>query len=286
MARRKSKRPTPKGAQWVQLINAFRAEPAWKALSSAARVVYIELKGLFNGSNNGSIEASVRWLAGATGLSKNTVGRALKQLEAYGFIVPMRRGCVGVEGKGEATLWRLTELGYAGERPTKDYRQWKPEKKARPLNGHGTSLIRGRWRSLTSQELGRTVSEMGTEGGQNRVSRVPEMGTIYNLPWGAEELRLRPPSAPQVRWRRRNAAYPSIKADSSSLWKGTTAVRLWTASAGARTHLAYSASTGHLQSSSAVSLRAPAFTSPGLVEEGTTVQPLRDSQVRQATSSP
>jgi hypothetical protein len=155
MARKSKRLPLPKEAQWVQLINAFRQEPAWKALSPAARVVYVELKGVYNGSNNGSIMGAVRWLAGKAGLSKNTVDRALKELEAHGFIVAVRRGCVGFEGKGEATLWRLTELGYAGERPTQDYKSWLPENKT------------------LSPKRGRRVPEMGTASDTG----VPEMGT-------------------------------------------------------------------------------------------------------------
>ncbi len=39
----------------VSLINSFRQEPAWKDLNASARIVYVELKSLYNSYNNGSI---------------------------------------------------------------------------------------------------------------------------------------------------------------------------------------------------------------------------------------
>ncbi len=57
-----------------------------------------------------------------------------------GFIVEMQRGYLGAEGHGQASLWRLTELGLVGinnGRPTKNYLQWQPEKtKPRTENAH------------------------------------------------------------------------------------------------------------------------------------------------------
>ena len=111
----------------VELINGFRQEAAWKALNASARVVYVELKSLYNGFNNGRVMASERHLAEMSAFSKNTVSRALEALQDAGFIVEMQRGIIGVDGKGTGTLWRLTELGCLGERPTKDYRKQQPK---------------------------------------------------------------------------------------------------------------------------------------------------------------
>ena len=105
----------------VEINNGFRQERAWKALNASARVVYVELKSLFNGFNNGKVMASERHLAGLTGFSKNTVSRSLEALHDAGFIVEMKRGVIGVEGKGTGSLWRLTELGCLGERFFKEF---------------------------------------------------------------------------------------------------------------------------------------------------------------------
>jgi hypothetical protein len=47
-------------------------------------------------------------------------------LQHYGFIVLEKYGSLGVDGKGKAPLWRLTELGSVAtdERPTKDFLRW------------------------------------------------------------------------------------------------------------------------------------------------------------------
>ncbi len=111
----------------VELNNGFRQEAAWKALKPSARVVYVELKSLYNGFNNGKVEGSERRLAKLTGLGKNTVSRALEELQEAGFIVQMKRGVLGIEGNGKGTLWRLTELGCLSDRPTKDFRKRQPK---------------------------------------------------------------------------------------------------------------------------------------------------------------
>lgn len=113
-------------AQWVQLHNGFRKEASWQALSFGARITYIELKGAFNGSNNGRIMASVRFLAEQIGCAKATVERALSELQDAGFIVKTKGGALGVDGKGTGSCWRLTELGCLGERPTQDYKSRFP----------------------------------------------------------------------------------------------------------------------------------------------------------------
>ena len=116
----------------VELNNGFRQEAAWKGLKASARVVYVELKSLYNGFNNGKVMASERHLAKLTGLGKNTVSRALGGLQEAGFIVQMQRGVLGIDGKGNGTLWRLTEIGCLGERPTKDFKKWDQKNRTLP----------------------------------------------------------------------------------------------------------------------------------------------------------
>ena len=42
----------------------------------------------------------------------------------YGFIVMQTPGGLGVYGKGQAPRWRLTELGYMKDPPTRDFIYW------------------------------------------------------------------------------------------------------------------------------------------------------------------
>jgi DNA-binding HxlR family transcriptional regulator len=62
-----------------------------------------------------------------TGFSKNAISRALRELQHYGFIVMTKGGCLGVEGKGVAPHWRLTELSYMLDPPTRDFLKWDGE---------------------------------------------------------------------------------------------------------------------------------------------------------------
>jgi hypothetical protein len=103
---------------------------AWRAMSPSARVLYIALKTRYsiNLRNNGRIYLSVRNAAKETGLNKDTIARAFRELARYGFIVQTKGGCLGVEGKGKAPHWRLTELGYMADPPTKDFLRWSGTK--------------------------------------------------------------------------------------------------------------------------------------------------------------
>jgi len=111
----------------VKIINGFRQESAWKALKAGSRIVYIELKSRFNGFNNGKIMGSERFLAEQTGFGKNAISRALGELQEKGFIRETKPGVLGSDGKGTGACWALTELGCHGERPTKDFKKWKPK---------------------------------------------------------------------------------------------------------------------------------------------------------------
>ena len=131
----------PKDQQFVQLINAFRQEPAWLALNYGPRCLYIEIKALHTGFNNGRIMCSVWHAVTMLGCSHSSAGRFLKELRDKGFIVEMKHGILGVDGYGAGTLWRLTELGCPGvndSRPTKDYRNWRPAEKQNPVPKIGT----------------------------------------------------------------------------------------------------------------------------------------------------
>ncbi len=136
---------------FVQVLKPTLQEPAWKALPYGARCLYITLKSFFTGSNNGRLYLSVRKAANELGASSTSTERWFQDLIKHGFIVPTAGGFLGAEGKGTATYWRLTELGFNGEQPTRDYKDW-PDLKNRP----------------PSQKKGRTVPKIGTPCPQNR----------------------------------------------------------------------------------------------------------------------
>ena len=77
-----------------------------------------------------------------------------RENQGHGFIGETRPGGRGVEGKGKGKRWRLTELGFMGDQPTKNYRDWKPQKNKTPsyVGGQGVLLggtVKGVKRPLT-----------------------------------------------------------------------------------------------------------------------------------------
>jgi hypothetical protein len=102
-------------------------QPAWKAMSFGARALYIALKRRFSPHhhNNGRIFLSQRDAAKELNSHHNEIARWYRELQHFGFIVMMVPGFLGIQGKGQAPRWRLTELGYMRDLPTKDYAGWR-----------------------------------------------------------------------------------------------------------------------------------------------------------------
>lgn len=123
-----SKKHQDKGRlpQFVPLLVETLKTPAWRALSHGARSLYVHLKKCYRNDkhNNGFLYLSTREAAKELGSNKDCVARWFHELVHYGFIRQMTPGCLGVEGKGKAPHWRLTELGFTKEQPTRDYLYW------------------------------------------------------------------------------------------------------------------------------------------------------------------
>ena len=96
--------------------------PAWRALSHGARSLYVALKRRhrLDTNNNGKIFLSQRQAEIELGSNRDYVARWFRELEYYGFIVMTRPGSLGLEGKGKAPHWRLTELGYKNDPPSRE----------------------------------------------------------------------------------------------------------------------------------------------------------------------
>jgi hypothetical protein len=114
---------------FVPMLVSTRKSAAWRALSPYARETYVTLKARYSNRdhNNGRIYLSTRDGAEETGFNDKTVARCLRELAHYGFIVMTEPGCLGVHGKGKAPHWRLTELGYMLDPPTRDFLKWSGE---------------------------------------------------------------------------------------------------------------------------------------------------------------
>ena len=112
--------------------------PAWRALSHGARSLYVALKRRCRNDlrNNGKIFLSQRQAEIELGSKRRYLARWFRELEFYGFTVMTRPGFLGVEGKGKAPHWRLTELGYKNDPPTRD-----PELERRSLPRSETQSV-------------------------------------------------------------------------------------------------------------------------------------------------
>ena len=174
-ARHKDKLPP-----FVALLIATLDEPAWRAMSNGAKLLYVSLKRRYNykNHNNGRIYLSQRNAAQELCSHHNEIARWFRELRHYGFIVLVTPSVLGVEGKGKAPRWRLTELGYMKELPTRDYMRWDGRRfkdvKTKSRAGNGARGVR---------EIRHTsVQENRTVEGKN----VPEMAHIAR-PHGVRE---------------------------------------------------------------------------------------------------
>jgi hypothetical protein len=124
-----------KNPPFVMVTNQVLDSPAWRAMSLGARLLYIALKRRYssNRKNNGNIFLSHRHARKEIGSGLTEIARWYRELQYYGFIVMMDPGCLGVNGKGRATKWRLTEVAYmrgtssksSEDMPTMDFLKWK-----------------------------------------------------------------------------------------------------------------------------------------------------------------
>jgi hypothetical protein len=119
---------------FVPLDVEVMSSPAWRATSLGARWLYVHLKRRwsFKQRNNGRLFLSQRDALEEMGCnSRDSISRWFRELQHYGFIVMTSPGSLGVDGKGKAPHWQLTELEAYGGRngntwmlPTKDFNRW------------------------------------------------------------------------------------------------------------------------------------------------------------------
>jgi hypothetical protein len=114
-------------APFVPYLKETMQHPTWRVMSLGARLLYLHIKARYNQNshNNGKLYLPTRTAAKEIATSPNQIGRWFRELQHYGWIIMMQPGSLGVEGKGRAPRWRLTELGYMNEPPTRDYARWQ-----------------------------------------------------------------------------------------------------------------------------------------------------------------
>ena len=126
--KKQTTRPAKRGKTelFVRVMLETLDTSAWCALSHGARSLYVALKRRhrLDTNNNGKIFLPQRQAVMELGSNRSYVARWFRELEYYGFIVMTRPGFLGVEGKGKAPHWRLTELAYKDDAPSRDFMNW------------------------------------------------------------------------------------------------------------------------------------------------------------------
>jgi hypothetical protein len=139
---------------------------AWGAMSHGARSLYVALKRRVPRQRNRAY-ISYRQAGDEIGCGRTQASVWFSELQHYGFIVLLEHGCLGVDGKGKAPHWRLTELGTTSaassgglyEPPTRDYLRWDGQRFKAPSRRSDNSPER--FKTL-SRHTGHPVPPSGT----------------------------------------------------------------------------------------------------------------------------
>jgi hypothetical protein len=177
---------------FVPLLIDTLDSPAWKALSHGAKVLYIALRRRYSvkSHNNGRIYLSQRMAAQEIGSHHNEIARWYRELQHYGFIVMTAPAYLGVEGKGKAPRWRLTEIGCMGSVPTRDFKDWDgtPFKNQKAKSRAGKSALSVPENRHTDVQENRTPEAMSVQE-STHISRPHSVQRIRHrlrLPYGAQ----------------------------------------------------------------------------------------------------
>ena len=181
---------------FVPLFKDTLASPAWRALSHGARSLYISLKLRYssNFKNNGKVYLSQRDAKEEIGSGFEEITNWFHELEHYGFIVKTKHGHLNFEGTGLATHWRLTEVGFMKDPPTRDFMKWDGTKFKRHRR---TSRDQGKTESRTGKAVHpaperRSIREGSTAPERRSVTSLTTTNTslrlISNTPLPAEPL--------------------------------------------------------------------------------------------------
>lgn len=113
------------GGQFIPVPYDLAKSAAFRSLNGAAVKVLFELRWRYNGRNNGDLSLCYNDAANLLGLSKSTVARAFRELEAKGFIFKTAPG--HWYGR-KATTWAVTtqklDLPRPEIAPRNDWKRW------------------------------------------------------------------------------------------------------------------------------------------------------------------
>jgi len=161
---------------FVQFPKYMQDSPGYKSLvlhCTGALAIYIDLAMRYNGVNNGEISYAVRDGKENLGINPNTVGKYLKALERYGFIITTQKGSFDLK-KRHASTYELTMWDVIGKhKAKKSFMTYKPTEKERALLEKKRKLIPNEYqKTVLNNDIGRyqkTISK--TSNGHFTVSK-------------------------------------------------------------------------------------------------------------------
>ena len=114
---------------FVPLFRETLDSPAYRQLSFGARALFTALRGKCV-RNNGHVYLSQRDVGAELGhKNRGNIANWYRELQHYGFIVQTEGAHLGVDGKGKAPHWRITDMPTRKGNneladPTKDFLRW------------------------------------------------------------------------------------------------------------------------------------------------------------------
>lgn len=145
----------------MRLLNS----PAYIALDTCAKALYIDLRSKVNTFTNGNLNATLSELKHRNWRSAVTLAKALRQLEAVGLIAKTRK-TIGVEkGSKMCNLYRFTDLevfempklGIAAQKATHDYLAIRGLNEARQMVAKA-SLTQPKVKKISVQKVERIAT--------------------------------------------------------------------------------------------------------------------------------
>jgi hypothetical protein len=127
MAKSNRKGRSKGDGRFVRLGYAILESEAWKYLTPAERSVYLNIRFLYSGFNNGSIGLGSRAAAKWSNINKDTAARCLKRLLEVGLIERTRPAGFSCKVR-LAPEWRLTDIkcDLTNQLPSRAYQSWRP----------------------------------------------------------------------------------------------------------------------------------------------------------------
>jgi hypothetical protein len=126
---RKSKSSDRLQGRFVPLFYETLQSPAYRQMSFGARALFTALR-MRCVKNNGHVYLSQRDVGEELGHNdRHDIANWFRELQHYGLIIQTEGACLGVDGKGKAPHWRITDMptrNGSGEliAATKDFLKW------------------------------------------------------------------------------------------------------------------------------------------------------------------